>query len=132
MENTASLDLRFCNRSHSIHSNTVHFKKLDIEFHKHGPECPFVVEGEEIEFSFRLKNNTDMEFHNVEFIDRLERGLEFVEGSLKINGQPVHCHGHHGCHGHDHGHGHHNVVRHRIHCLRPHEELRISFLAKVL
>ena len=90
MKNKAFLRIEVCGHHHTIESNEVELHLLEIEFEKFGPECNHVVIGERVEFRIKLKNKSDKDLHDVLFTDPLQRGLEFVMNSFRVNGEHVH------------------------------------------
>ena len=119
IRNQGQLGFNLCGRHREIESNRVELHVVDVEFEKHGPECNHVVEGENVEFRFVIKNKSNVELENVEFRDHLVRELEFVEGSFRVNGRPQRPN------------VHRNTVSFRFHRLRPGHEEVITFLVKV-
>ena len=88
IENTAFLEVEVCGKKKTIPSNTVKAHKVDLEITK-TQDCALVFRGEKIKYTVLLKNKSHAEVNDVVFKDRIPHGTEYVEGSLKVIGEPA-------------------------------------------
>ena len=87
MTNKAFLNVQFCGRRHTIESEEIKLQKLAVEIEKHGPSCPYVLEGETVEFRIMVRNKSDIELRGVEFVDPLHSDFEYVPHSFRVDGR---------------------------------------------
>jgi len=119
MINRAFLGFNICGSRREIESNTIRLHKIDVEIHKHGPNCPYVTTGEIVPFSMEIMNKSEIDLENVEFRDPLQHGLQYVERTFCVDGRPQRPHFHRG------------VLSYRFPTIKAGAKHRITFDVKV-
>jgi len=88
-KNKAELEVMCEGQKHKVISNLAETRKAEVEIHK-SVDKRCVFENEIVEYTVTVKNKSGFKLCGALFIDKLPRGLKYVENSFKVNG----CHKH--------------------------------------
>jgi uncharacterized repeat protein (TIGR01451 family) len=86
IENKAVAKLEICDEEFEIVSNTVTTKPIKIRIEKK-QNCDVVFIGENVKYTVEIENQCSTDVENLIFKDELDKCLEFVKGSFRVNGK---------------------------------------------
>lgn len=88
IKNKALVELEVCGKKHTFESNEVTAKKLKLLIAKE-ESCPYVFEGDDLEYTIKLFNDSCVNLHGVEFKDPIPKHTKYEANSFKVNGECV-------------------------------------------
>lgn len=91
IKNEAEIELFLCGKKHTVKSNEVEAKIVEITVKKE-QSCNFAFNGDEIEYKVTICNESGVNLNNVKFVDELSRELKFERESFKVDSKKETAH----------------------------------------
>jgi len=85
IDNKSFIDIESCEEIFSLESNEAEVTKISLEIEK-TPGCRYTIEGGQIRWCTRIKNNSGIDLEDLTFRDVLASGTSYVTGSFMVNG----------------------------------------------
>lgn len=86
IRNQACVELELCGKKRKLESNEVKAEIINIKITKE-QSCGFVFKGDEVEYTIKICNESNVDLYDLEFKDNIAKSTEYEPGSFKVNGK---------------------------------------------